>query len=317
MDERAREIEAFKTEIDLRVYAASLGYELHRRSSPNTPMMVGPSGDKIVIGRGRDGHYVYFSVHDGADSGSIIDFIQHRTGANLGEVRKVLRPFRDTGSSPPPSEFPKLVPIERDIVGVRARWEAMGALSGGHPYLCSERRIPPALIEDARFAARLRVDERGNAVFPHYDREGLCGFELVNDGFKGFAKSGAKGLWASTLQEGDQVLVFAESGVDALSYAALFGHAKTRFYSLAGQVSPAQLELAGLAIRKLPAGLVVLAFDNDEAGDVLVEKFQVVFGEVGRGDLELRVERPSDRGDDWNDVLREQFGPVSPSPGHG
>ena len=52
---RAREIEAFKTEIDLRVFAASLGYGLAAKSSgPNSPVMIDAVDDKIVIGRARD-----------------------------------------------------------------------------------------------------------------------------------------------------------------------------------------------------------------------------------------------------------------------
>jgi hypothetical protein len=33
----------------------------------------------------------------------------------------------------------------------------------------------------------IRIDDYGNAVFPHYNREELCGLELKNRGFTGFA----------------------------------------------------------------------------------------------------------------------------------
>ena len=33
-------------------------------------------------------------------------------------------------------------------------------------------------------------------VFPHFDREGPCGYEIKNQGFAGFAVGGTKGLWS-------------------------------------------------------------------------------------------------------------------------
>ena len=41
------------------------------------------NGDKIVVNRGADGHYVYFSVRDDDDNGSIIDFVQRRDRISL------------------------------------------------------------------------------------------------------------------------------------------------------------------------------------------------------------------------------------------
>ena len=64
MTRRLDELEDFKIAIDLRAFAAhAFAYELDPRgSSPNSALMHGPSGDKIIIARGRDGHHVYFSV---------------------------------------------------------------------------------------------------------------------------------------------------------------------------------------------------------------------------------------------------------------
>lgn len=51
-----------------------------------------------------------------------------------------------------------------------------------HPYLEAQRAIPAALLQNDRFAGRVRIDARGNAVFPHFDQEGLCGFKIKNRG---------------------------------------------------------------------------------------------------------------------------------------
>lgn len=335
MTARSDEIEAFKA-INLLSFAASYGYVLDRKaSSRNSAIMVGGTDkaarDKIVIAKASGGHYVYFCVHDPSDHGSIIDFVQRRSGGTLGDVRKCLRPWIGTSSSPPPTlasapRFPELQPLSRDIAGVRARYEAMRPLSGGrHDWLTGARALPPALLADPLFATRIRVDGRGNAVFPHWNRGGICGYSLKNAGFTGFAKGGAKGLWCSTIRQDDSRLVIAESAIDALSYAALFGAGGTRFISMAGQVSPEQCALVASAMRKLPApGEIILAFDHDKAGDALVTRFSALF-RAASGDHAhvLRVAQPAAIGADWNDALcagapalreRGQDAPGAPCP---
>lgn len=67
------ELERFKTTINLTEYATSQGYQLDKRaSSRNSVVMRHPAGDKVVIARGEDQHWIYFSVRDDADNGSII-----------------------------------------------------------------------------------------------------------------------------------------------------------------------------------------------------------------------------------------------------
>jgi hypothetical protein len=78
---RRDELEDFKRRINLTEYAASLGYCIDRRaSSRNSAVMVHPAGDKIIVAKGEDNHWVYISVRDDRDHGSIIDFHQSRQG---------------------------------------------------------------------------------------------------------------------------------------------------------------------------------------------------------------------------------------------
>src|ERR1700681_1783353 len=88
------ELESFKRDIDLRDYAAGQGYVLDPKESwRGSAVMRNPSGDKVIIKRGKAGHYVYFSVRDDRDNGTIIDFVQFRQNISLGPVRKELRPW--------------------------------------------------------------------------------------------------------------------------------------------------------------------------------------------------------------------------------
>ena len=177
------ELESFKTSIDLRAYAGSQGYALDRNASwRGSAVMRHANNDKLIIKREIDNHYVYFSVRDAADHGSIIDFVQRRLRLNLGEVRKELRSW--TGRSAEILPYSPLIPTTKDRVAVETQY-ADSQDASTHPYLENERRISAALLQGDRFTGRIRIDARGNAVFPHFDREGLCGFEIKNRNFTG------------------------------------------------------------------------------------------------------------------------------------
>src|SRR4029450_7817951 len=66
-----------------------------------------------------------------------------------------------------------------------------------YPYLQQDRCVPAGVLLSPRFVGRMRMDSRGNTVFPHFDAAGLCGYEIKHRGFTGFAAGGQKGLWFS------------------------------------------------------------------------------------------------------------------------
>ena len=164
-----------------------------------------------------------------------------------------------------------------------------------------------------RFADRVRIDTRyDNAVFPHFDAAGLCGYEIKNHEFTGFAAGGEKGLWLSHTKSRDRRLVLAESAIDALSHAALFPDAEdqTRYASLGGKPNVKQPGLVQTAIAKLPVGAeIVAAFDADEAGRMLVDRVSVAVARVMKDrkeGLDFQKSPSRGEGDDWNHVLQEQ-----------
>jgi len=310
------ELERFKSQINLSEYAASRGYGLDRReSSRNSAVMRHPNGDKIIIARNEaSGDWIYFSVRDDRDNGTIIDFLQKRGSGSLGRVRKLLREW--LGSPRPagvqlPMFAKNLVPISRDRTAVIREWE-LARICVSLPYLTS-RGLDPEVLALPRFAGCVRVDRRNNALFPHYDREGLCGYEIKNKGFTGFAPGGLKGLWYSKAFTTDRQLVFTETAIDALSYQVLHpDELGTRFMSTGGELSPTQRgdlekEQPGLlrsAMEKLPVGAVVLlAFDNDEPGQKLADEVRA----LAPADRELRRVVPK-AGKDWNEMLKHKLG---------
>jgi hypothetical protein len=217
------ELEAFKREIDLRQFAVSLGYEIDRRESWRGSTVLRRGAEKIVVKRNGNGHYVFFSVRDDRDNGTVIDFLQGRQNLSLGAVRQILRPW--IGRPAIFSQFSKLEPAGADRMRVEGAYRRM-AHAQRFPYLEHERCVPAAVLLSPRFAGRMRIDCLGNTVFPHFDASGLCGYEIKNCGFTGFAAGGQKGLWFSHTHPADRRLVLTESAIDALSYAALFPDAQ-------------------------------------------------------------------------------------------
>lgn len=300
-----RELDRFKSEINLTEYAAHLNYTVDRKeSTKSTTMMRNPNGDKIAITHGQKG-WVYFSVRDEADNGTIIDFVKNRelsgTGS-LGEIRKKLRQW--IGEKSPTvsvndyvQDSPKVI---KDRVAVKEAYSNMLPIYNTS-YLNS-RGIRDETIDDPRFKGMIRQDERKNVVFPHHDKEGLSGFELKNFKFTGFAKGGDKALWYSRSGRDDDRLVLAESAIDALSYHQIKGTPQTRYMSIAGQLNENQKNLLlPSAMTKMKSGsVVVTAFDNDSTG----EKYHETIKKIAPSHVTVVRDAPKNL-KDWNDQLKE------------
>ena len=312
------ETQAYKT-IDLRSYAAGQGYvEDRQQSYSGLVCMRHSSGDKIYIKQDPDGHYLYWSIRD--DKGSIIDFVANRKGLNLKQNRKdwrilgdELRPWLGIPPVPVPS-FPHMqkTRVTKDRAKVEAAYARMQDANGGHPYLERERALPGALLALDRFAGRIRIDAHGNAVFPHFNEDGLTGYELKNVGFTGFSSGGSKALWLSHELPDDKRLVICESAIDALSHATLFPDNHARYASVGGKVNSQQPELIRVAVARLPVSSeIVAAMDADAEGRKLAEVVRHAVELSGRFDVKFSVHEPVGH-KDWNDQLRARPHPLLP-----
>jgi hypothetical protein len=301
------ELEEFKCKIDLMAYAEAQGYvKDHRASWVDHHVMRHPgTDDKIVVKFGvkrARHHWGYYSFRDTQDHGSIVDFVKNRQRLSWGAIFKELRPW--IGKSPVEvSTALTAVKPRKDRRDVETAYAKMcDALR--HPYLENERGIPSRLLENPRFAGRIKVDARGNAVFPHFDRQGLCGFESKNRGWTSFSAGGTKGLWSSHERPDDKHLVFCEAGIDSLSYAVLFPDVQTRYKSIGGQLNPLQPELMRSAAAAMPRNsTIVAAMDADPQGAKLAEIVRKAVELTGRDDLAYVFEEPFGY-KDWNDQLR-------------
>lgn len=322
-----KELESFKS-INLTQYAASLGYILDKKRSSKTSAVMKLRGDKVVIAiDSSDHHWVFFTVGNSFENGSIIDFVQKTMGGSLGVVRQELRPWVggrkggisfDQGQSKDPVSLSQqatpqfsssssqdyvtdLKPTSKDRVQVVLAFEEM-KIAEKHTYLEYERLIPAELLSSPRFFSRVFEDKRHNAIFPHYDNDGLCGFEIRNKAFKGFCEGGSKGLWFSGANKHDKRLVIVESSIKALSYHLLFPDEQTRYASTAGKMNKIQPDLIRLAIGKMPEDAeIIIAMDADKGGRELSQELEEIIKSCS--ELSIKIHTPETEGLDWNDVL--------------
>lgn len=299
--------------INLVEYAASQGYSLDKsRSTRSSKVMTHANGDKVVISTSAEtGHSIYFSIRDDHDNGTIIDFIQRRSGKNLGYVRQELRAWIGKNNnllSPIAQKYmlSKPVPSNKDLQTMAFKYAQTEVVRNEHSYLES-RGINSELLSDLRFKGKIRSDAQANAIFPHFDHEGVCGYEIKGKRFSGFAKGGEKGLWFSNFNGNDKRLLITESAIDALSYHRLHNEEKTRYVSIGGSMSDKQKGLLKGTIKKIhdQDGYVVYAFDNDEQG----KKYIKLVADLMNSEQIKKAERglPEKEGYDWNDILKEQI----------
>lgn len=297
---RDDELQRFKTDIDLIQYCAGCGYEVDRAESSRTSTIMRRGTEKIGVAVDTDGHWVYSDLRDEGKGGSIIDFVQDTQGLNLGQVRKELRSAAGHIAQIPIANRPrKPEPSSHSRQAVQHAYIKARPTGGRHDYL-EERGIEPATLTDPRFAVMVKADDRGNAIFPHYDLMGLSGYEIRGQDFKGFSRHGEKTIWHSANLESAKEVIFVEGAINALSHAQLYPNPQAGYVSIGGQMSQQQRQLIAQLMRDAAGRGAVLVFatDNDEAG----EKHAQALKALAPAAAVLERDRPG-QGMDWN----EQF----------
>jgi hypothetical protein len=232
-----------------------------------------------------------------AGGGGAIDLVQYLKNVNFREAVRELsglaasrRQWLETPVKlPSPAvairdDRPAPVPAS-DRTG-RARW-----------YLTTVRAIPERIVDRALESGDVFSDTRGNVVFRLKNETGReVGFEVRGTFERPYhSVHGEKGLYI-TKADSTLTVAFVESGIEALSYQALKGTGL--IISTTGNA----VELPGRIANALKArGYgIVAAFNADKAGD----RMSAILAERLKGDV--RRDRPTDSGKDWNDQLQNQ-----------
>jgi 5S rRNA maturation endonuclease (ribonuclease M5) len=303
MRNRVDELEMFKRDVNIVEYAQELGFEVDRRKSCRSSVLLSRGAEKIVCATDeRDGHGIWFEI-GGSESGSIIDFVQHVRGCNLGEVRKELRSWLGSPTSPAPHRSAvekrsrKPEPISYDQARLTAQWHAFGSYSG--EYLRTR-----GLEREMVAMADVRQDDRGNACLAHRDRNGeICGWEIKNQGFTGFSRGGSRGLGLIRFDEEPiEQVVLVESFIDAVSWAQINDRPRaTAYISLGGAIGKGQIEmLKDMLIREGPRQLII-GTDNDSAGDEIAAEIRKHVRPI----CSSMRDTPPPPVKDWNDLLQQ------------
>lgn len=288
------EIRRFKNEINLAEFLQNRGYEYDKKESSKNSAVMRRGSDKLIVATDADGHGIYFNVKDEKDSGTIIDFIQAREGLNMGQVRKMLRPWIGESSNPIPSPLspiPKPAKGAANLAKAQNRYFEMSEYTGN--YLQS-RGLSNATVDE--FAPKIKQDERGNVCFRHWSPEGISGYEIKNAGFTGFASGGEKSIFTHIAGEKISRIVITESAIDCMSYHQLKGQPDTLYMSIAGQMSDKQRETIKNILSDQKQAAVIAAFDNDEQGNKFAEFIAGIRPDSKRELPEV--------GKDWNDQLK-------------
>jgi hypothetical protein len=290
--------------INIADYLVSQGYTPNKaKSSKNALCYDHSNGDRLIVGTdANSGHSVYYSVRDDADNGTIIDLIQKRQGLNLGQVRKELRPWIGRGplDRPEIQPQPRPEPTTKDRAAQARGLAACERVGNHHEYL-ERRGISPETLK--HFRKRIFTDNRGNAIFPHFDAAGVSGLEIKNTRFTGFSKAGEKGLWLSGPTDSER-LVICKSAIDCVSHYQLDHknplREKTLYVSTAGRMSPEAKQNLQTLLDKYPDAEIVAGFDADADGDKYTGELQEMASE-----REITRHRPKFK--DWNEELQKHL----------
>ncbi len=302
------EFPRFKQEINLTQYAASLGYEIDRRKSTRQSIAMRKGNeDKIIISR-QNGNWVYFSVYDDNDNGTIIDFAKNRTNKSLFEIGRELQVWIGGNINlPEPTRYVSDVQEKQPDPRRIRRLFNYCSPAYDHEYLNS-RGITAETLTSPRFSRRVFQDRFRNAVFPHFKGKQICGLELKGKNADFFVRGSEKTLWRSNTRRNDDTLIISETPIDALSYQILHSLDNAFYAATSGGFSP---QLAG-CLSKLFDNItrikkVILITDNDGGGDTLTTKLTEI---INQSKFSGTIDRcsPDTRGLDWNDVLKKQLG---------
>ena len=176
-------------------------------------------------------------------------------------------------------------------------------------YLKSERRLPSAVVDNLYQQGLIYADSKQNLVSIRRDLSGqnitgasLRGTAGTDNSFKGLARgSKRKDGWFYFTQGGQfvdpiQRAVLLESPIDAMSFAVLdrTKSLKTLYLSTDG-AGTVPLEF----LRTLPALSVIVALDNDQAGEEMAQR---IIEQLPNQPVRFRP-----LATDWNSELKNTF----------
>jgi 5S rRNA maturation endonuclease (ribonuclease M5) len=281
------ELERFKTDINIADVAVVMGFEIDKRKSSRKSIVLKSGGDVIVVSRNTNGHYVYFNPNDSRDNGTIIDFIQKRTGKNLGQVRKFLRQFLGKNTQHLKSsiqsdvilDYNNTKNVERIIEKFEAEWQKIkkSDIKKELPY--DFRYINYKTINECKNIALVdETDGKSYYIFHVFTDKGVSGLYKINANDNGktklFEKGSIKGVWVDKkVNKNINEIIITESPIDSLSALEL-GKKGDDILHIAtlGRMGREAKETLRKIFDYLPNAKILIATDQDKAGEEIAEQ---------------------------------------------
>lgn len=288
----------FKRNINLVDFAITHGYLVNKKKSTKQSICLSDNNnDKIIVSR-KNGIWIYFSVYDSDDNGTIVDFVKRRTQKNYAEIFSILSNWDGTSNK---NSFVLHENPFYDQKRVQKIFENCTPIQE-HQYL-NQRGTTKELLISKRFQNTIYTDSFNNVVFPHYKNGNIAALELKNSAIHVFVKGSEKTFWQSNRFATDNHLLIAETAIDALSYQFLFLLKDAFYIAIAGSPSQVQIKYILQTISKFKQ--VTLIIDNDAGGDKIFNRLQKALLE---NKIRTKIYRhsPQKRGCDWNNVLMEK-----------
>ena len=317
-----QELERFKTEINLfnlaqERYGFQVNYEKStKRNVQNADNICMTNGsDKMIVS--EKGNWLYWDLSEqvGVNNkigGDVISFVQWQEGGcNLGYVRKILRGYLSGNTTLKNQKLTPAKTTKKDRENPDTEKNlplVINTLNKLKPATQSDylesRNITPKTLNAPLFRDRVLLGYNNALIFPHWNENGLCGFEFKNAEFAGFSKHGYKGIWYSQIPKKLEQLIFVESSLEALSHYQKISPSNAAYFTASGNWTPKTGELIGKVMSKYPDTKIIAAFNNDKGGKKQVKKLTAIAETVGR-DKSLLVSLPGQEGGDWNDSLKD------------
>jgi hypothetical protein len=292
---KREELEALRAKVSCEAVLEQAGYELDVRESTRRAVKYRRGGDIVIVTHDGRGWFDPFS-DEKSDVFGLAMFLDRTSFPHAAEAVASLVGFK---VSRPEWKSQRTSRRVDDIV---ERWRSRrrpSPGSGSWRYLCGERSIPSAILQQAVREGLLREGPFGSMWAAHVDSDRqVVGWEERGPEWRGFSTGGAKVLFRLGPSNANR-LCLTEAAIDAMSLAALEGSREgTLYLSTGGGWSPAtDAALCELAVR--PGLTLVAATDGNSQGEVYAERLRALASVSGCDWLRLRP--PAE---DWNKVVQ-------------
>lgn len=304
------ELQNFK-KIHLPNFCQNLGYEIDKEKSSQKNICMKKNGDKIILKENENGDWIFFSIRDEKDNGTIIDFLQKRLEPNLGKIRKMLREF--SGSNFSQNEFAQKKEVSKistrpAIEKIKWVWGQIQSDFFVEKYRGIDFEILNSVIEENKI--KFKDDEIYVKLFEkNKEKISFCGITKTNikDNKKRLIGGSKKGVAVFGDLQTAQNILLVESWIDGLSFLILNPETQknTLILSVEGSFDIEILSEILISIfQKYHQKKLLIGFDNDEAGEKMFKNVKDI-QEAFFGEIETKRLKPTTK--DFNDDLKESL----------